>query len=340
MTELDWSNLSFGYIKTDWNVRISYRNGEWGDIEESDSEFIPMHIAATCLHYGQEAFEGLKAFCGKDSKTRIFRMEANAERLQSTCRATLMPELPTDIFCRMVKKVVELNKCFIPPYESGASLYIRPLIIGTGAEVGVKPSKEYLCLMFVTPVGPYFKSGFAAKPYAIVRSYDRSAPLGMGKYKVGGNYAASLYANKIAHDKGYCSEFYLDSKEKKYIDECGQANFIGIKGNIYVTPHSDSILPSITNRSLMTLAKDNGMVVEARQIALEELSELDEAGACGTAAVISPIERIDDIETGATFVIAKDGKPGPVLTKLYNQLRAIQYGDAEDRYGWVTVLDI
>jgi branched-chain amino acid aminotransferase len=162
----------------------------------------------------------------------------------------------------------------------------------------------------------------------------------MGRYKVGGNYAASLCANKLAHDKGYCSEFYLDSKEKKYIDECGAANFIGIKGDVYVTPKSDSILPSITNRSLMQLAMDNGMKVEQRQIPLEELSEMTEAGACGTAAVISPIERIDDIETGTSYVISKDGKPGPILTKPYKQLRSIQYGDAADPHGWVTVLDI
>ena len=340
MKELDWSNLSFGYIKTDWNVRVWYKNGAWGEIEKSDSEYIPMHMAATCLHYGQEGFEGLKAFRGKDGKTRVFRMEANAERLQSTCRATLMPELPTELFCKMVSTVVELNKDYIPPYESGASLYIRPLLIGTGAQVGVRPADEYLCIMFVTPVGPYFKGGFSTNPYALVRSYDRSAPLGMGRYKVGGNYAASLCANKLSHDKGYCSEFYLDSKEKKYIDECGAANFIGIKGDVYVTPKSDSILPSITNRSLMQLAMDNGMKVEQRQIPLEELSEMTEAGACGTAAVISPIERIDDIETGTSYVISKDGKPGPVLTKLYNQLRAIQYGDAADPHGWVTVLDI
>ena len=267
-------------------------------------------------------------------------MEANAERLQSTCRATMMPELPTETFCKMVKRVIELNKEFIPPYESGASLYIRPLLIGTGAEVGVKPSKEYMFLIFVMPVGPYFKGGFSANAYALVRSYDRSAPLGMGKYKVGGNYAASLYAHNIAHEKGYGSEFYLDAKEKKYIDECGAANFIGIKGNSYITPKSESILPSITNKSLQQIAKDNGMTVECRPVPLEELNEMDEAGACGTAAVISPISRIDDIELGKSYVVAKDGKPGPVLTKLYNQLRAIQYGDAPDTHGWVTVLDL
>ena len=297
-------------------------------------------MAATCLHYGQEAFEGLKAYRCKDGKIRVFRPQANAERLQHTCRGILMPELPTETFLEMVKKVVKLNERFIPPYESGASLYIRPLFIGIGAQVGVRPATEYLCMMFVTPVGPYFKGGFATTPYVVTRKYDRSAPLGTGIYKVGGNYAASLCANKLAHDKGYCSEFYLDSKEKKYIDECGAANFIGIKGDVYVTPKSDSILPSITNRSLMQLAMDNGMKVEQRQIPLEELSEMTEAGACGTAAVISPIERIDDIETGTSYVISKDGKPGPVLTKLYNQLRAIQYGDAADPHGWVTVLDI
>ena len=179
MKELDWANLSFGYMKTNWNLRIWFKDGKWGEIEESDSEYVPMHIAATCLHYGQEAFEGLKAFRGKDGKVRVFRMEANAERMQSTCRATMMPELPTETFCKMVKRVIELNKEFIPPYESGASLYIRPLLIGTGAEIGVKPAKEYMFLIFVMPVGPYFKGGFAANAYALVRSYDRSAPLGM-----------------------------------------------------------------------------------------------------------------------------------------------------------------
>ena len=340
MKEIDWSNLSFGYMKTDWNVRIWYKDGAWGEIEESDSEYMPMHIAATCLHYGQEAFEGLKAFKGKDGKVRVFRMKDNAKRLQSSCRATMMPELPASTFCEMVTRVIKLNKEYIPPYESGASLYIRPLIIGTGAEVGVKPAQEYCCVMFVTPVGPYFKGGFQTTAYALVRSYDRSAPLGMGKYKVGGNYAASLFAHNIAHEKGYSSEFYLDAKEKLYIDECGAANFIGIKGNSYITPKSTSILPSITNRSLIHIAGDNGMDIEIRPVRFDELGDFDEAGACGTAAVISPIERIDDIELGKSYIIAKDGKPGPVLTKLYNQLRDIQYGIAPDPYDWNTEIEL
>ena len=339
MKNLDWSNIGFGYRKTDYNVRCSYSDGKWGEIEVSTSEHINLHMAATCLHYGQEAFEGLKAFRGKDGKVRIFRLEANAERLQSTCDGILMPQVSVEMFREMVTKVVELNKDYIPPYESGASLYIRPLLIGTSAQVGVHPASEYLFIIFVTPVGPYFKGGFSTNPYVIIREYDRSAPLGTGKYKVGGNYAASLRANKLAHDKGYSCEFYLDAKEKKYIDECGAANFIGIKENTYVTPLSTSILPSITNNSLQQLAKDMGLKVEVRPVPEEELSTFEEAGACGTAAVISPIERIDDLETGKSYVFTKDGKPGPVLTELYNRLRAIQYGDAADNYGWVTIVE-
>lgn len=339
MKEIDWANLSFGYMPTDYNVRYNYRNGEWGEMEISSSEYINMHMAATCLHYGQEAFEGLKAFRGKDGKIRIFRLEGNAERLQSTCNGILMPELSTEKFREAIVKVVKLNERFVPPYESGASLYIRPLLIGTGAQVGVHPANEYMFVVFVTPVGPYFKGGFSTNPYVIIRQFDRSAPLGTGVYKVGGNYAASLRANKMAHDMGYSCEFYLDAKEKKYIDECGAANFFGIKDNTYITPKSTSILPSITNKSLMALAEDMGLKVERRPIPEEELETFEEAGACGTAAVISPIQRIDDPETGKSYVISKDGKPGPISTKLYNRLRAIQYGDEPDKFGWVTVIE-
>ncbi len=337
--DLDWSNLSFGYMKTDYNVRCYYRDGAWGDVEVSDSENVNLHIAATCLHYGQEAFEGLKAFRGQDGKVRIFRLEANAERLQSTCDGIMMPQLPTEKFREMVLKVVKMNERFVPPYESGASLYIRPLLIGTGPQVGVHPADEYLFMIFVMPVGPYFKGGFATNPYVVIRQFDRSAPLGTGIYKVGGNYAASMRANKMAHDLGYSCEFYLDAKEKKYIDECGAANFFGIKENTYVTPKSTSILPSITNKSLMQLAEDMGLKVERRQIPIEELDTFEEAGACGTAAVISPIERIDDLEMKRSYVIAKDGKPGPICRKLYDTLRGIQYGDIEDRHGWVTIVE-
>ena len=338
MQEIDWKNLSFGYMKTDYNVRVYYRDGKWGEVEVCSEETIPMHMAATCLHYGQEAFEGLKAYRCPDGKVRVFRVDENAARLQSTCRGILMPEVPTELFIEMVKKVVRLNERFIPPYESGATLYIRPLLVGTSAQVGVHPSKEYLFLIFVTPVGPYFKGGFSTNPYVIVREYDRSAPLGTGIYKVGGNYAASLKANDIAHQKGYACEFYLDAKEKKYMDECGAANFFGIKDNTYVTPKSTSILPSITNKSLMQLAEDYGMKVERRQIPEDELETFEEAGACGTAAVISPISYIDDLDTGKRYTFSKDGQPGPMSTKLYNHLRNIQYGIEEDKHGWTTVV--
>ena len=339
MENLNWSELGFGYIKTDYNVRCYYRDGKWGELEVSSSEIINIHMAATCLHYGQESFEGLKAFRGKDGKIRVFRMDENAKRMQSSSRGIKMAELPVEMFEEAVRKVVKLNERFVPPYESGAALYIRPLMIGLGAQVGVKPAPEYMFMIFVTPVGPYFKGGFQPSKVCVLREYDRAAPNGTGTIKVGGNYAASLRANKKAHDLGYSCEFYLDAKEKKYIDECGAANFFGIKDNTYITPKSSSILPSITNKSLMQLAEDMGIKVERRPIPEEELETFEEAGACGTAAVISPIQRIDDLENGKSYVISKDGKPGPICTKLYNKLRGIQYGDEPDTHGWVTIVE-
>ncbi|MDQ7737743.1 branched-chain amino acid aminotransferase [Prevotella corporis] len=336
MKNLDWANLSFGYMPTDYNVRCYYRDGKWGEVEVCSDEYLKLHMAATCLHYGQEAFEGLKAYRCPDGKVRLFRVEENAARLQRTSRGIVMPEVPTELFVEMAKKVVRLNQEYIPTYESGATLYLRPLLIGTSAQVGVHPAKEYIFLIFVTPVGPYFKGGFSTNPYVIMRDYDRAAPLGTGTFKVGGNYAASLKANKIAHEKGYASEFYLDSKEKKYVDECGAANFFGIKNKTYVTPLSSSILPSITNKSLMQIAEDLGMKVERRPIPEEELDTFEEAGACGTAAVISPISRLDDIETGKTYNFGE--KPGPWSTKLYETLRGIQYGTIDDKHGWTTVV--
>lgn len=338
MEKLDWANLSFGYIKTDYNVRSYYKDGKWSNPQETTSEEITLHMASTCLHYGQEAFEGLKAFKGKDGKTRIFRMRENALRLISSCRGIMMAELPVDIFEEAVIKAVKLNEHYVPPYGSGASLYIRPLLIGTSAQVGVKPSSEYLFVVFVTPVGPYFKEGFKPTPVVILRSYDRAAPLGTGTIKVGGNYAASLVAGDKAHNMGYSAVLYLDAKEKKYLDECGPANFFGIKNNTYITSESTSILPSITNMSLMKIAEDMGMKVERRKIPEDELSTFEEAGQVGTAAVISPILRIDDIEENKQYIISKNGESGPISTELYNKLRAIQLGDEPDKYNWVTVL--
>lgn len=339
METIDWTTLSFGYIKTDYNIRSHYRDGKWSAPEAETSEYLNLHMAATCLHYGQEVFEGLKAFKGKDGKVRIFRMRENALRLQSSCRGIMMAELPVELFEEMVLMAVKKNIRFVPPYGSGASLYIRPLLIGTSAQVGVNPATEYTFLIFVTPVGPYFKEGFKPTPMVIMREYDRAAPLGTGTFKVGGNYAASLSAGVKAHEMGYSAVLYLDAKEKKYIDECGPANFFAIKDNTYITPESTSILPSITNKSLMQLAADMGLKVEKRQVLEEELSTFEEAGACGTAAVISPILRIDDISENKTYEFCKDGKAGPISEKLYNKLRNIQYGDAPDIYNWVTIVE-
>ena len=338
-TELDWSNLGFGYMPTDYNVRCHYRDGKWGEIEVSTSEKIEMHIAATALHYGQEIFEGLKAFRGKDCKIRIFRLEENAKRIQSSARGLMMEPVPTDLFAEMVKKVVELNARFVPPYGTGASLYIRPLEIGMTAQIGVKPATEYTFLIMVSPVGPYFKTGFKPTNICIMRQFDRVAPQGTGRWKVGGNYAASLQAGEKAHSLGYSAVLYLDPKEKKYLDECGPANFYAIKDGVYITPASDSILPSITNDSLMEIARHKGIKVEQRHITVDELEHIQEAAACGTAAVASPVGEIDDLDTGKKYVVSKDGNPGPVTTMLYETLRGIQYGDIEDTFGWNTIVN-
>lgn len=337
--EPDWANLPFGYVKTDYNVRCYYRNGEWGQIEASDSEYVSMHMAATSLHYGQEIFEGLKAFRGVDGKIRIFRIDENAQRLRSSAKGLLMEPVPEELFRKMCIEAVKLNERFVPPYGTGASLYIRPLEIGMTARVGVKESDEYLFLVLVTPVGPYFKTGFGCTNICITRQYDRVAPLGTGRYKCGGNYAASLVSGKMAKDQGYSAVLFLDPKEKKYLDECGPANFYAVKDGKYITPASDSILPSVTNKSLQTLCADLGIEVERRHITVDELESVSEAGACGTAAVCSPIGRIDDLDTGRKYVISKDGKPGPITTKLYNLLNAIRLGEVEDTHGWNTVLE-
>ncbi len=336
---LDWANLPFGYMKTNYNVRCYYRDGKWGELEISSSEYLTVHMAATGLHYGQEAFEGLKAFKGKDGKVRVFRWDENAKRLQNSAKGVMMAEVPNDLFKKAMDKVIELNADFVPPYESGASLYIRPLLFGSGAQVGVKPASEYTFVMFVTPVGPYFKEGFKPVNMLITREYDRAAPLGTGHLKVGGNYAASLRSIDKAHHLNFANVLYLDAKEKKYIDECGPANFFAIRGNTYVTPESKSILPSITNMSLFELAKDLGLNVERRPVLESELGTFDEVGACGTAAVISPIREIVDMQNNIKYEYCKDGQAGEVSTKLYNKLRAIQYGDEPDTHNWVTVIN-
>ena len=339
MGDLDWKCLPFGYIKTDYNIRCLYKDGKWGKLEESSSDYINIHIAATGLHYGQQAFEGLKAYMGKDGKIRLFRWEENAKRMISSAGGIKMAEFPVELFRDALFKVVKLNKKFVPPYGSGATLYIRPLLYGSSAEVGVKPASEYTFLVFVTPVGPYFKGGIKPVNMLICRDVDRAAPLGTGNYKVGGNYAASMRAIIAARDGGYANTIFLDAIEKKYIDECGPANFFGIKDNTYVTPKSGSILNSITNMSLIEIAKRLGMKTERRKVPVEELSSFIETGACGTAAVISPIAKIVDPEKNKIYEYCKNGEPGPQTMKLYKTLVSIQNGDEPDPFGWVTIVE-
>ncbi len=338
MENTDWKSLPFGYLKTDYNVRCHYRNGAWGELELSSSEYLTVHMAATGLHYGQEAFEGMKAFIGRDDRVRLFRWRDNAARMQTSARGVLMAEVPEELFHQAIVTVVKKNLRFVPPFGSGASLYIRPLLFGSGAQVGVKPASEYTFVVFVTPVGPYFKEGFKPVDMMITRKYDRAAPLGTGHIKVGGNYAASLQALQEAHNQGFATAIFLDAREKKFIDEAGPANFFGIKNKTFITPASSSILPSITNKALQQIAIDLGMKVEVRPVPLEELTTFEEVGACGTAAVISPVKTIVDVETGKRYEICPGCQPGPVSKKLYEQLLGIQTGEIEDRHGWIEIL--
>lgn len=339
MENLNWNCLPFGYKKTDYNIRCHYKDGKWGKPEISKSEYIDIHIAATGLHYGQEAFEGLKAYTGKDGKVRVFRWDENAKRMELSAKGVKMAPLPVELFKETLFEVIRRNKKFVPPYGSGATLYVRPLLYGSGAEVGVKPSAEYTYIIFVTPVGPYFKEGIKPVNMMICRDVDRAAPFGTGTFKVGGNYAASLRALVAAKEGGYASTIFLDAREKKYIDECGPANFFGIKDNTYITPKSESILNSITNMSLIDIAGSIGMKTERRKVPVEELSTFTETGACGTAAVISPIGKIVDPEKNMIYEYCRDGKPGPITMKLYNKLVGIQNSDEPDEFGWMTVVD-
>ncbi|MDR1951332.1 MAG: branched-chain amino acid aminotransferase [Bacteroidales bacterium] len=339
MENINWAELPFGYFSTDYNVRTYYKNGKWSELEACTDETITMHMAATCLHYGQQGFEGLKAYRGKDGKIRMFRLDENAKRMVYTANGIKMQPVPEKLFMDACVKAVKLNEKFVPPYGTGASLYLRPLLIGTGPQVGVRPAEEYTFIVFACPVGPYFKTGFKPVKMQIVRDFDRAAPLGTGTYKVGGNYAASLQASVRAQSEGFATVLFLDAKEKKYIDEAGPANFFAIKGNEYITPKSASILRSITNMSLRELATDMGLTVVERSVSVDELESFEEVGACGTAAVITPIGEITDRELKHTYKFGQEGVVGKVSVQLYERLVGIQLGDVEDKFGWVTFVE-
>lgn len=332
--DLDWANLDFGYHQTDYNIRYTWRNGAWDAGVLTRDESIPLHIAATCLHYGQECFEGLKAFETRRGDVVAFRPDENAKRLIRSCKKILMEPVPEPLFMAAMERVVNANRHFVPPYGTGASLYIRPLVIGTGPQVGVKPATEYTFMILVTPVGPYFKTGFKPVDLVVEEEVDRAAPLGVGDVKVGGNYAAGIRATMAAKQRGFTEVLYLDAREKKYLDESGPANFFGVtQDGQYVTPASPSILPSITNKSLLTLAEEIGMRPVQRPVAVDEIFEFAEAGCCGTAAVITPVGSITFRDRKVVY--SKDGRAGRLTTELYQRLRAIQLGDAPDKYGWV-----
>ncbi|HQO03282.1 MAG TPA: branched-chain amino acid aminotransferase [Spirochaetota bacterium] len=331
--DLDWGNLPFGYVKTDFNIKYSYKNGKWSDGVLSEDEFLHLHMAAPSLHYGQQAFEGLKVFETAEGKVVAFRPDENAKRLQKSCERIYMPQVPEEIFLEALKKVVKANLKYIPPFGTGASLYVRPLIIGAGPKVGLGPAEEYIFVVFATPVGPYYKGGFAPVKALVVEEFDRAAPVGVGDCKVGGNYAAGLRGGEVGKTKGYPVVLYLDPKEKKFIDEFSTSNFMAIHGKKYISPNSQTILPSITNKSLATISEDMGLTVEKRQVSIDEIEHFDEVGAVGTAAVITPVSLIHyrgrDIKYG-------DGiKAGPVITELYNRLTKIQTGEIEDSHGWL-----
>ena len=337
MKEIDWSSLGFHYTEPEFIVRAAYHDGVWGEPYATTDKYLHLHVSATCLQYGQEAFEGLKAFRGIDGKIRIFRWRENAKRMAKSAEGLFMAPVPEELFGRAIHLALEKNLELVPPYGTGATLYFRPLLIGTTPRLGVGPGKDFEFIVIPSPIGPYYPGKFHCTTFLVNRYVDRAAPYGTGQFKVGGNYASSFRATEAAHMMG-CDCLFLDAKQHKYIDECSAANFIGIKGNEYLTPKSTAILPSITNNSLMTLAREMGLKVTRRRIRLEELADMSEAAACGTACVISPIDKVVDTEKGVTYSFGDE--PGPVLSKLYHALKDIQYGRTEDKYGWTEIVEI
>lgn len=334
LANIDWGNLGFSYIKTDYRYVSTWKDGAWDDGILSEDNMLRVSEASTAFHYGQECFEGLKAYRTKDGKIQLFRPDENAKRMQRSCRKLLMPEVPVEKFVDACMQVVKANSHFVPPYESGATLYLRPFVIGVGDNIGVKAAPEYIFCVFCLPVGPYFKDGLS--PVNFVTSfYDRAAPQGTGGVKAGGNYASSLLSHEEAAQKGFSDCIYLDPATHSKIEEVGSANFFGItKDDKFITPISPSILPSITKYSLMHIAKEYlGLDVEERDVPIDNLDDFKEAGACGTAAVITPIGGIEHL--GNLHVFYSETEVGPVTKKLYDTLCGIQFGDIEPPKGWI-----
>lgn len=332
---IDWGSLGFGYMATDKRFSAIYRNGAWDEGRLVDDPMLHISESAGVLQYAQTCFEGLKAYTTKDGQIVTFRPELNAARMDDSCERLEIPKLPEGMFLRAVEETVRANAAFVPPYGSGATLYLRPFIAGTGPVIGVAPAPEYEFRVFCTPVGPYFKGG--AKPIKLmVSDFDRAAPNGTGHIKAGLNYAMSLYASHYAKSRGFAENLYLDAATRTKVEETGGANFIFVtRTGKLVTPKSPSILPSITRRSLLTVAKDVlGMEVEEREVLFEEVKDFAECGLCGTAAVISPVGLIDDHDSEIRFPSGMD-EMGPVLRRLYDALTGMQMGAQPAPEGWL-----
>ena len=337
--DIDWSNLGFGYVKTDKRFVANYKNGAWDNGVITDDDKVVISECAGVLQYSQSCFEGMKAYTTENGHTVIFRPDMNASRMADSCRRLEMPVFPEDKFVEAVAKTVKANDAWVPPFGSGASLYIRPYMFGSNPVIGVKPADEYQFRILVTPVGPYFKGG--AKPLTIkVSDFDRAAPHGTGHIKAGLNYAMSLHAIVTAHEEGYAENMYLDPATRTKVEETGGANFIFVtKDGKVVTPKSDSILPSITRRSLIHVAKEYlGLEVEEREVLFDEVKDFAECGLCGTAAVISPVGKIVDHGKEICLPSGMD-EMGPVTKKLYETLTGIQMGRIEAPKGWIYTVD-
>lgn len=336
---IDWGNIGFGYIQTDYRYVSNYKNGAWDEGGLTQDANIVLNECAGVLQYAQTVFEGLKAYTTSDGRTVVFRPDLNGERLEQSAARLEMPIFPKERFVEAIKQVVKANEAYVPPYGSGATLYLRPYMFGSNPVIGVKPASEYQFRIFATPVGPYFKGG--AKPITIrVCDFDRAAPNGTGHIKAGLNYAMSLHAIVDAHNQGYDENMYLDAKTRTKVEETGGANFIFVtKDGTVVTPKSNSILPSITRRSLIYVAEHYlGLKVEEREVYLDEVKDFAECGLCGTAAVISPVGKIVDHDKEIYFPSGME-EMGPTTKKLYETLTGIQMGRIEAPEGWIKVIE-
>ena len=336
--DIDWNNLGFEYIKTDFRYISNWKDGKWDDGHLTEDNMLKISEASCALHYGQACFEGLKAYKTKDGKIQLFRPNKNAQRLNSSLRKLLMPEISEEKFIDACMQVVKANEAYVPPYGTGGTLYIRPFVIGVGDNIGVKPAPEYIFSIFCVPVGAYFKDGLTPCNFTVA-DYDRAAPHGTGGQKVGGNYAASMQPHKIAADRGFADCIYLDPATRTNIEEVGAANFFGItKNNEFVTPLSPSVLPSITKYSLMEISeKYLHMPIYEREIPIDYLDQFKEAAACATAAVITPIGGIE--YKGKLHVFYSETEVGPITKELYRILCGIQFGDLEAPEGWIYTVE-